>query len=199
MSSLTVASWANGGTIKRDLLDTCLVEVRKNGYSFTYSIDMQKGLIIASIARTPDSSGSSSHLYVYGEHKGIYYVRRVCCFPTSNADTTILNGGYDFYNIRINGEPVAPVNTLPSARKSRFALRSMDKSGMRAIFTGGNEPARIIVYDLAGRHRFSMVTGKGIGAVRLDQACPLGRCPGGGVIVRVQTQGSAAFSAITVR
>jgi hypothetical protein len=199
MSSLTIASWADSGIIKRDKLDTCVVEVRKNGYVFSYSIDMRKGLIIASVALTPGAEGSSSHFYLYGEHAGIYYIRKVCSFPDSSADTTINSGGYDFYNIRVNDEPVTPVINLPRAMKSPFAIRAMDKNGMRAIYIGDNKAVRIAAYDLLGRRHFSMINGKETDIVRLDRVCPSGRCPSGNVIIRMQTRESSAYSAFVVR
>ena len=199
MSSLTIASWADSGTIKRDSPDTCVVEMRKNGYISTYSIDMQKGLIIASVALTPGSAGSSSHLYLYGEYRGIYYLRKVCCFPTTNADTTIDSGGYDFYNIRVNDEPVTPVINPPRAGGPRFSIRSMDKNDLGAFFIGGNATARIAVYDLLGRQHFSLFARKETGVVRIDRECPPGRCPSGNYIVRMQTRESTALSAFHVR
>jgi hypothetical protein len=199
MSSLTMASWADSGTIKRDSPDTCVVEVRKNGYVFSYSIDMKKGLIIASVALSPGAVGSSSHRYVYGESKGIYYIRKVCCFPDSTTDTTINNGGYEFHNIRINNEPVTQVINTSHSSGPRFAIRVMAKNGGRKIFFGGNEAIRINSYDLRGRRLFSMLAGEETGIVQLDQACASGRCPSGGYIIRVQAKGSTPISGFSIR
>jgi hypothetical protein len=199
MSSLTIASWADSGTIKRDSPDTCVVEVRKNGYVFSYSIDMKKGLIIASFALSPGAVGSSSHLYVYGEYQGIYYIRKVCCFPDSTTDTTINNGGYEFHNIRINNKPVTQLINTSHSSRPRFGIRVMAKNGGRTIYFGGNEPVRIISYDLRGRQLFSMFAGRETGIARLDQVCASGRCPRGGYIVCVQAQGSTPLSGFSIR
>jgi hypothetical protein len=198
MASATIAPWADSGTIIMDTPDTCVVQVTMIGYTFTYSIDMQSGLIFLSSTMVEGGGPQFFQFYLYGEYNGINYIRRVCCIDPSIPDTTLNNGGYDFYNIRINGEPVTPVINPPRAREPRFAIRSAERGAMK-VFYGGNEPARMSFYDLRGRTLFSTFLIKETGAVRLDKACPSGRCPGGRYIIRLETAGSAPYSTVVTR
>jgi hypothetical protein len=191
MSAKTIASWADSTTIiTRDTLDTCIIEVIKNGDYYFYMVDMQRGLIISFTLSS--IVGSATQQYLYGYDTGIYFLRRVCFF-----DTTIENGGYDFYNIRVNDNPVSHVVNIPRSPKRPFVFNAFGKNG--AIDLLGKENVRMTLYDLLGRRLFSRYFGKDAGIVKLGDLCPAAQCPSGRLILRVEIPGSGMYNAVISR
>ena len=64
MSSATFAAWvADSGKVTRDTLDTCVVEIRNDTVSKSYSVDMVRGVVVGSIISEP--AGYVFHKYFY--------------------------------------------------------------------------------------------------------------------------------------
>jgi hypothetical protein len=146
MAVKTVQTWADsGGLIIRDSLDTCVVQVVIDGTTYVYSIDMQKGLIFNLDAY--GDLGAASQRYLYGYDKGIYYLRRVCC---NSPDTTIDFGGYDFYNIRVNGVAMTGVRPERRIPSDRFAINNGKANTRHGDLHAGT---MVALYDLQGRRK----------------------------------------------
>jgi len=193
MSSLTAASWADSGKVTRDTLDTCIVEIPNNGITRVYSIDMQHGVVIGFLIY--GGSESAQHQYFYGYNNGVYYPRKV----TFSYDTTIeYGGGYEFYNIRINGEQVPVVN--PAKRKQeRFSIQWVDRNQGTLVMNGLQGPARVALFDMRGR-RISSGEHEMNGPFAISRFCPSGDCPSGPLLLRIENSGATrVFPAVLVR
>jgi hypothetical protein len=192
MSSATFASWADSGIVTRDTLDTCVVEIPDSGIMRTYSIDMLRGVVIGFIVSGgPDFA---QHQYFYGYDKGIYYPRRV----TFGYDTTIEYGGYEFDNIRVNGEPV-PVITPAKRNPERFSVQWLDGKHGTISLAGITGPARATLFDIQGR-RITPGDREVNGKFEIGSLCPSRGCPSGPVLVRIEHRGIARiFQALLVR
>ena len=185
MSSGIMATWLDSGAITRDSLDTCVVQVSgSDGYYNIYSIDMATGTIIAAYLNSV--LGAVSHLYFYGHQNGIYFLRKVC---TSSYDTTLDNGGYIFYNIRVNDTLMSPV-VQDEPRKERLRPGTMGAgNGRKTLVLAPGATARLAFYDLLGKNLYEkLVTGWG-GPVALDRSCPASNCRSGTFVVRVEQPG----------
>lgn len=180
MSSETFAAWADSGVILSDTLDTCVVNVCKDGYCGLYSIDMKTWLVIAAMFSTPSGTGNHTKVYYYGNHDGTYYVQKILCgWPPT--DTTIANGGYEFLNIRINGEAVTPVVTPPRPLRQRFSVQRLD--GMVSLF-GTTGMSRASLYDIRGR-RITPQTKEVRDRFAMHDLCPASGCPSGPLLLRI--------------
>jgi len=179
MSAATIAFWADSGSIIRDTLDTCVVQVQKNGAFNTYTIDMQRGVIVSMTSSS--NQGFAVHQYFYGHENGIYFLTKVTFGP----DTTIQSyGGYEFINIRVNGEQFA--STIPFPEKPRGRdLRPSEK------LTNGTV---VSIYDLLGRK----VVGSGL-VGQIDQACRSGGCSSGSYFLKVEKRNVAGSTVIISR
>jgi hypothetical protein len=180
MTSATIASWADSGSIIRDTLDTCTVQVQENGASITYTVDMQRGVIISMVY---SDQSYAMHQYFYGCQKGIYFLTKV----TFGGDTSIqTNGGYEFYNIRINGEHYTRIaNYLDMPQPS---IAGSGRGNSMPIGT------TVSIYDLLGRR---VVIGNRIG--RMDGACRSGGYSSGVYLLKDEKQGATANSTVIYR
>ena len=185
MASSTFASWADSGVIISDTLDTCVVRVSKNGYSFQYSIDMKAGLVFAAENSMP-SLATHWQLFVWGEYNGIYYLRRVCSGNGSLDTGSIENGGYDFYNIHLNGNTITHIAGNPYTRQPSPSFRVMDGKEKKKLLSDINGPVRVSVFDIRGRRLFSSFSASGIFDV--NAACSPGVCPSGPLVLRIQAK-----------
>jgi hypothetical protein len=194
MSPLTAASWADSGKITRDSLDTCVVEVLDSGITRIFSIDMLRGVVIGFLIY--GGTESAQHQYFWGYDKGIYYLQRVAC---SMSDTTIINGGYEFYNIRVNGEPITSVVTPSKRKQERFSIQWVDRRQGTVSLTGITGPSRIALFDIRGRPISSGEYGIN-GPFSITRLCPVGGCPSGPLLVRIENGAfSRVFSVIPIR
>ena len=205
MSSLITASWADKGTITRDTLDTCVVEIQDTIVTVqdtveletivwtTYSIDMQRGVVIGFV--TYGGPGSAQHQYIYGYEREIYYLRKV----TFSFDTTIeYAGGYEFYNIRLNGEPV-PVINPGKPKPERFSIQWLDRRQGILSLTGIAGPARAALFDIRGR-RITQEYREINGMFELNRLCPSSGCPSGPMLLWIENSGTTrVFPAVLVR
>jgi hypothetical protein len=193
MSSATFASWADSGKVTRDTLDTCVVEIRNDTVAKTYSVDMVRGVVIGSIISEP--SGYVMHKYFYECDNGIYYLRKVIC-PLMDEDTTIENGGYEFFNVRITQVPV--INRA-KRQQERFAIRWLDKKRGSISLSGTNGPARAALFDMQGR-RITPMYHEVNGSLDINRLCPIGGCPNQPLLLRIENGSrSWVFPAVRVR
>jgi hypothetical protein len=192
MSSKTAASWADGGTVTWDTLDTCVVEILDTNLWIRYSIDMQRGLVVG-LFRS-DGINSAQHQYFYGCEKGIYYLRKV----TFSIDTTLEYGGYEFYNIRLNGEPV-PVINQAKRNPERFSIQWLNKIRGTMALTGIQGPAKVALFDVRGR-RIAPGYREVTGMFEINSLCPSIGCPSGPVLLRIENSGGVrVFPTVFVR
>jgi hypothetical protein len=193
MSSMVPASWADSGKVTRDTLDTCIVQIGNDSVTKLYSVDMVRGVVIGFM--TYGVAGSAEHQYFYGCDKGIYYLRKVTC---STWDTTIENGGYEFYNIRINGDTVPVIN--PAKRNlERFSIQWVDRNQGTFVMNGLQGPARVALFDMRGR-RISSGEYEINGPSAINRFCPSGGCPSGPMLLRIENSGATrVFPAVLVR
>jgi len=189
LASSTFASWADSGAILRDSLDTCVVHVVKNGYTFDYSIDLKAGLVFA--AQNDGPSGAHSQRFLWGEYNGIHYLRRVCADADSFNDTgSIHRGGYDFYTITLNGLLIPSTVSIaahPNPNQSSASFRIVDRNGNKTLLSGIQYPLRVTLFDIRGKQLFSGYSARG-GVFDISAACSRGGCPNGPIIVRVKAQ-----------
>jgi hypothetical protein len=180
MSSLTADSWADSGKVVWDTLDTCVVEIPNNGITKSYSIDMQSGLVIRfNVYGGPESA---QHQYFYGYDNGIYFLQKV---SFSAYDTSIQNyGGYEFSNIRINGEPVMVI-TAANRKPERFIIQWIDRRQGTIRLSGITGPARAALFDIRGR-RVTPGYCDVNGSIGIDRLCPIGGCPAGPLLLRIE-------------
>jgi hypothetical protein len=194
MSALTAASWADSGKITRDTLDTCVVEVQDNGITRIFSIDMLRGVVIGFMIY--GGTESAQHQYFWGYDKEIYYLQKV---TFSAFDTTITNGGYEFYNIRVNGETVTPVIIPAKRKRERFSIQWVDRRQGTISLTGITGPSRIALFDIQGRRISSGEYGIN-GPFAITRLCPGRGCPSGPLLVRIENGVfSRVFSVISIR
>lgn len=193
MSPLTAAAWTDSGKITWDTLDTCVVEISNDSVTKVYSVDMVRGVVIGFMIW--GLAGSAQHQYFWGYDKGIYYLKRVAC---STFDTTIINGGYEFYNIRVNGEPV-PVITPAKRKQERFSIQWVDRNRGTLVMNGQQGPSRAALFDIQGR-RITQGYREISGMFEINRLCPPGGCPSGPVLLRIENSGATrVFPAVLVR
>jgi hypothetical protein len=180
MSPLTAAAWADSGKVIRDTLDTCVVDLSISSVTRIYSVDMRRGVVIG-FMKYGDTTGTAEHQYFYGYTGGIYYLQRVAC---STFDTTIQNGGYEFYNIRINGEQVPVINTA-KRKQERFPFQWVDRNRGTLVMNGLQGPVRVALFDMRGR-RISSGENEINGPFAINRLCPSGGCPSGPLLVRIE-------------
>jgi hypothetical protein len=184
MSSQTIAAWADSGKILVDTVDSCEVQTPMSGGSYTYVINMKTGLITGLRATSPSGS-IATHSYLYGFENGIYFLRRV---SFSLYDTTIEStGGYDFYNIKVNGTQYSSIADEHRHARSPFAIRYRDRA-LGALTTSGY-PLRVTWYDLLGRNRYAANLSTMPPAGRIERLCPPSLCPSGRYFIRLESPG----------
>jgi hypothetical protein len=175
------------------------VFVKKNGYTFQYTIDMNAGLVVATRDSSPGLASPPSQLIVWSEDRGIYYFRRVCAGNAALDTGSIFNGGYEFSGIQINGIPVTRVLGNSASGKAAAGFRFMDSRGRKTVLSGFLESMPVSLFDVRGRRLFSGFSDKN-GIIDLNAVCSPGGCPSGPLVVKCKdSHGKAVISTIKIR
>ena len=195
MSAKTVRVWADSAAVvMRDSPDTCVVKVPNLTDTLLYTVDMARGVIIGLDVSTLFVA-LFTHQYFYGYDKGIYYLQKVSC---SSSDTSIMEGGYRFSNIRINNEPVTSAVNRFRREKSPCTIHAIGRGSDRIAVFGGKAGMRIAAFDLLGRSLFETALQGAGDVLRLDRLCRGTGCPSGPLILRINGSDGAAFFSIVV-
>jgi hypothetical protein len=173
-ASATYRPWASADSviIDRDTLDTVSLMVYSGETITTCWVDMAHGVVARYEVAAPDG-WAEGHVY-YAQNAGTYFPQRISFVIW---DTTIMSGGIEFLNIRLNGGAVTSIAGAPHERGRAAGPR-------QPTLQVAPEGTRFVLYDLFGRRISSISYMARPDGSPIVPLCRTGRCPSGLFLVR---------------
>jgi hypothetical protein len=155
LSSAGVGRWNDSAEVVADSAGICAIKNVNEFGTYYYTIDKSTWLI-RSISKSTSYYWMS---FLYGQDKGYAVLRKAC----ANGDTTLKSGGYEFFNIKINGEDVSQMSNPVIARQSSAGcLVYTGRSSVTIVFPSSLiEQTPFAVYNPAGKQVLSRILAPG--------------------------------------